>query len=116
MLFFTFPSIVPENLLDPSVIPLSSSEIRVQWFEPRSPNGEISLYVVSIQYPDKSVEEIANSSSVGSYTVLDLSPFTSYGFFVRVCNTAGCASSNAVFNVTFESGKCIKNVALLLWF
>ena len=99
--------IVPESLIDPIVIPVSSNELQVQWSEPATPNGIILLYQIFIRYLNNSQDDVVNSTSIGNYTESGLSPFTSYGFFVMVCNTAGCASSNIVYNTTLESGKYI---------
>ena len=106
VIIINYFSIVPEDLFDPIVTPISSSELNVQWTEPAKSNGVITLYQIFIQYNNSSTNSVTNSTSIGSHVVVGLSPFTSYGFYVQVCNTAGCTSSSIAVNTTLESGMC----------
>lgn len=97
-------TVAPESLVDPIVSPVSSNELEIEWHEPASPNGVITLYRIFLRYPNDSSENLVNDTSEGDYIVSGLSSFTSYGFFIQVCNVAGCSTSDTVYNTTLESG------------
>lgn len=45
------------------------------------------------------------SNATGEYTVTGLNPFTEYQFYVVVCTSVGCGTSEIVSATTFENGK-----------
>lgn len=86
--FRTVPDL-PEGVDPPVLVVSGATEVAVSWSPPRLANGEISSYML---YQDNRVV----FAGVGfSYTAINLDPFTTYSFFVEVCNQAGCASSIA---------------------
>ena len=86
-----------EGIDPPVLVVLGPTEIRVTWTEPARPNGDISSYVL---YMDDS----AVFSRIGfQYTATSLTPFTTYAFYIEVCNQAGCASSITVTATTAQA-------------
>lgn len=97
----------PDGIVDPEVLVISSSEIRIVWESPVTPNGNITEYQLFLRYSNGSNVSLINSTQTGSYVVSGLAPFTQYGFYMLVCNGAGCRSSNIVAQTTLESGKFV---------
>ena len=97
---------VPEDIADPTLSVLSSSEIQITWKAPLTPNGVITEYKVFLLYPQSGISiSLINNTETGSYVAMELTPYTLYSFYLLVCNSAGCSSSNIVQNTTLESGK-----------
>lgn len=100
-----FPT-VPEDIVDPTLSVLSSSEIQITWKVPLTPNGVITEYKVFLLYPQSGMSiSLINHTETGSYVATGLTPYTLYSFYLLVCNSAGCSSSNIVQKTTLESGK-----------
>ena len=94
--FRTVPDLA-EGIEPPMLEVLGATQIRVTWTPPALPNGVISNYIL---YQN----DIAVFTAIGfTHTALNLSPFTSYSFYVEVCNQAGCASSVTVTAVTDQA-------------
>ena len=97
---------VPEDIVDPTLSVLSSSEIQITWKVPLTPNGVITEYKVFLLYPQSGMSiSLINHTETGSYVATGLTPYTLYSFYLLVCNSAGCSSSNIVQKTTLESGK-----------
>ena len=94
--FRTVPDLA-EDIEPPVLVVRGATEIAVTWSPPGRPNGEISAYML---YMD---DEVVFTSLTLSYVATNLVPFTSYMFFVEVCNQAGCASSIAVSATTEQA-------------
>lgn len=94
--FRTVPDLA-EGIRPPILDVLSPSEISVMWSEPDRVNGEISAYRLYME------NEVVLIGLQFSYQAINLDPFTSYSFFVEVCNQAGCASSITVFAQTQQA-------------
>lgn len=86
----------PEGILPPALTPLSSTAIAVLWAAPSSPNGVIQQYIL---YQDGVV---VFQGLAFSFTVQDLTPFTSYSFQLSVCTTT-CGDSAVVSAQTLEA-------------
>ena len=87
--FRTVPDLA-EGIQPPTLTVRGAREIAVGWSAPESPNGEISNYRLFMN------NSLIFEGIRFSYTADNLTPFTSYSFFVEVCNQAGCASSITV--------------------
>ena len=87
-----------EGIRSPTLTVRGSTEIFVNWSEPESPNGVISAYRL---YRDGVV--VFTTDVQFSFASTNLQPFTTYTFFVEVCNQAGCSSSIAVSGRTEEA-------------
>ena len=95
--YFRTVADLAEGIDPPTLEVLGSTQIRVTWTPPRLPNGVISSYIL---YQN----DIAVFTAIGfTHTTTNLSPFTSYSFYVEVCNQAGCASSVTVTAVTNQA-------------
>jgi len=94
--FQTVPDLA-EGILPPSLTVLGSRSIHARWSPPTMPNGDINAYKLFVN------NDIAFSGLNFSYEVMSLLPFTSYSFFVEVCNQAGCASSTTVSVTTDQA-------------
>ena len=88
--FRTVPDLA-EGISPPVLEVRGPTEISVSWSAPDSPNGEISAYRL---FMDDRV--VFTSVNQFAYSATGLTPFTTYEFFVEVCNQAGCASSISV--------------------
>ena len=101
------PLTVPEGVLSPAVTALSSSQLRVEWFEPLFPNGLILNYSLLLLSPaeDEGARLLTSSPSPGQLEVASLRPFTLYSFLLEVCTTVGCNSSQPGSGTTLESGE-----------
>ena len=94
--FRTVPDLA-EGIDPPTLEVRGPTEIHIMWSPPARPNGVISSYIL---YQN----DIAVFTGIGfAHTAINLSPFTSYSFYVEVCNQAGCASSVTVMAVTDQA-------------
>lgn len=90
----------------PTLTPLSSSAIRVNWTEPAQPNGVITCYGVYQTSLDGSQRTLVFiSSEIGSYDAEGLEPFTEYSFLIEACTVEGCSESDPASQTTLESGE-----------
>lgn len=90
----------------PEVTAVSSTSLQVDWTEPATPNGVITIYSIFNTTGEGDVDSLlTNSLSPGSIILSGLEPFTEYGFVVRVCTDAGCNTSEVGSGRTGESGK-----------
>ncbi|KAK3721655.1 hypothetical protein QZH41_003679 [Actinostola sp. cb2023] len=80
---------VPEGFGTPSLFDKSSTEIRVSWNPPTTPNGQIVIYKI---YANGNL--LANaSSSTSQVTLTNLLPYTVYNIRVEVCTVYACTKS-----------------------
>lgn len=99
--FFT----VPEEVLEPVLSAVSSSEVQIDWNTPQFPNGIIVSYTLYRITVGGGEMLVASFSEVGSYTVGGLEPFTEYVFLVEACTSVGCNRSDVNSVITLESGE-----------
>ena len=99
----TSPSIVirtqadiPSGVSIPKTLVLNSTAIYLEWTEPETDNGVISAYKLFVD------DEEEFSGLQFNHTVTNLQPYTTYSFYIQVCNQAGCASSKSASNTTEE--------------
>ena len=94
--FRTVPDLA-EGIDAPVLEVLSATMIRITWSRPVFPNGAITSYIL---YQNNN----AVFTGIGfSHTATNLSPFTSYSYYVEICNQAGCASSVTIMAVTNQA-------------
>lgn len=88
----------PPTFVDaPALFVESATTIRVSWLKPVQSNGRITNYNL---YQNNS---IINSTLDTVFTVEDLSPYTTYEYFVEVCTNGGCTASEAASSTTMQS-------------
>lgn len=98
---------IPVGIPRPSLTAVSSSEIRVSWNDPTTPNGVITEYRV-----------VRNGSVIRStldrlYIDTNLIPFTNYAYSIMVCTIAGCGNGLAAIVRTMEAAPSGVNSPLL---
>ena len=99
----------PEDVIAPSLTPLSSSSIIVNWTTPAKPNGVITRYNVTMKLADvgdaiyKSILPSNNLGESKSKVVSNLKPFTNYSFRIEACTRIGCAFSSPSSVATLEA-------------
>ena len=104
--FYNLLLIAPENVTIPELIAISATKFQVNFTPPGTPNGVITAYLIFLQNLESGVNvSLANYSQPGMYTVTGLTPFTQYGVYISVCNSAGCSFSQISLVTTFEAGK-----------
>ena len=103
---------VPSSVQPPALVAESSSQLRVTWSLPLTPNGDIVLYTVfrverdgSSSSSNGSEIPVASSPSPGTTLVTGLLPFTEYFFLLEACTALGCARSPLSSVTTLESGQ-----------
>ena len=96
----------PEDVVLPSLTPLSSSSIMVNWTTPAKPNGVITRYNVTMKLDGGVYQSILPVNNLGeskSIIVSNLKAFTNYTFRVEACTKIGCAFSAPASVLTFEA-------------
>jgi len=87
----------PSGMQPPELTPESTSSVLVEWEKPLNENGVIQNYTIVVEGKnEKDKQELEFGSSTFSFKVLGLRSYTSYDFHVKVCSSAGCASSESV--------------------
>ena len=102
-----FPFPVPSSVQPPALVAESSTQIRVSWSLPLSPNGAIVRYTVfRVGGQDSTGEvQVASAPTPGSALVGGLLPFVEYFFVLEACTALGCARSQPSSTFTLESGQ-----------
>ena len=99
----------PEDVIPPSLIPLSSTSILVNWITPAKPNGVITRYNVTMKLEDEKdsiYQSILPPNNLGEskfQIVSNMKPFTNYTFRVEACTKIGCAFSAPASRMTLEA-------------
>lgn len=96
---------VPEGVLVPVLMALSSTEIQISWSQPQFPNGVIQRYGLYGVSNNMEMMLIASFNGVASYIVDGLQPFTEYSFLIEACTSVGCNRSEVTSTLTLESGE-----------
>ena len=95
--------LVPAAVRPLDLVAISATSIRITWFAPDEPNGNITLYRIIMVNPR---EEVLTFSAVtGTTIVTGLSAFTSYLILLEVCTEVGCTNSTITTVTTLEIGK-----------
>ncbi|XP_075719450.1 usherin [Rhinoderma darwinii] len=90
---------VPENISPPVIVTVNSTALLLSWASPKKPNGEIKEY--QIHQVGKGIIYVS-SSGKKQFTVSDLQPYTKYTFFLTVCTSVGCNSSEMASGYTSQ--------------
>ena len=85
---------IPEGLAPPNLTVINSTAILAVWTQPIKDNGQIFNYTLSVN------QMMFFMGLQFDYTIVDLTPFTSYSVFIQACNLAGCASSTTAMAET----------------
>ena len=73
----------------------------VQWEPPSSPEGIITLYMVT--YDGMTVDTSSNDTN---YTITGLEPYANYSITIVACTSNGCGNqTDVVIGTTAEEGK-----------
>ncbi|XP_052001042.1 usherin [Xyrauchen texanus] len=86
----------PEEVPAPSILSLSPHSLNVSWTPPLKPNGVISSYGLWMD------GMLVQNSSLMSFKLGDLSPWSLHSFRVQACTAQGCALGPLVENRTLE--------------
>ena len=93
---------LPEMVSDPIISNVEARSLVVSWQEPGRPNSIITEYVL-YQVLDNGNTTVLVQDLVLSHSLTDLTPFTTYSFFVDTCNSIGCTSSATVADTTLQA-------------
>ncbi|XP_068088985.1 usherin isoform X3 [Hyperolius riggenbachi] len=91
---------VPENVAAPTVTTVNSTALHLSWAEPRRPNGVIKEY--QIHQKNKGLIHVS-ATGRKQCTVTGLEPHTQYMFFLAVCTSVGCSSSDVSVGRTSQA-------------
>ncbi len=80
----------------------TSTSVTVQWLEPDIPNGEITMYTVSIS--DTDAINQSNSTTETEVVIEGLTPFTTYTVLVYGFTSAGRGDPEVTMFDTEEAG------------
>ncbi|KAH9519521.1 Usherin [Bulinus truncatus] len=89
----------PSGLAAPTVTPISSTSIKVDWAPPSTPNGAIVNYTVYLG----NTKVYTGAPTQLTYTIPGLDYFTQYSFSVEACTNRGCQISPPSQGVTLEA-------------
>ncbi|KAL5008917.1 hypothetical protein ScPMuIL_014498, partial [Solemya velum] len=89
----------PEGMDRPVIAIINESTLRISWFAPKIPNGEVTGYII---YVNNDVIP-TNVTIPSSYVLTGLKPFTVYAIQIEVCTTYDCTQSPAVLATTAEA-------------
>ncbi|XP_069811529.1 usherin [Dendropsophus ebraccatus] len=91
---------VPENIPPPVIVTVNSTALHLSWTAPKKPNGKIREY--RIHQAGKGIIYVS-SAGKKQYTVSGLQPYTKYLFFLAVCTSVGCNSSEMASGYTSQA-------------
>ena len=93
---------VPEMVSQPTFLEVQARSLVITWEEPGRRNGIITQYV--LYEVDDGGNITVLSDGLERMVALDnLTPFTTYSFYVDTCNGAGCTSSPTVSETTLQA-------------
>jgi len=112
---------IPQNVRQPHVVRTSSTLVELVWSPPETPNGRISMYVVSVFAAN---EPTVRYNTTATRILADgLVPFTSYNFSLSAVNGAGAATGQVIVvntasdvpsGVTPPSGRALNETSAAL--
>ncbi|XP_039192169.1 usherin isoform X7 [Crotalus tigris] len=91
---------IPENVLPPTIIPLSATALHLSWVAPKKPNGLIREY--HIHQIGKGLIYTGPADQM-KHTVTDLQPYENYDFTLTACTFAGCTTSQTTAGRTLQA-------------
>jgi len=94
---------VPAAVRPLDLVAISATSIRITWFAPNEPNGNVTLYNIIMVNPREEI--VTFSAMTGTTIVTGLSVFTSYSILLEVCTEVGCTNSTITTVTTLEIGK-----------
>ena len=92
----------PEMVSMPYFLDVQSRSLTITWEEPGQPNGIVTQYIL-FQIIDSENSTVLSADLTQSYSLTDLTPFTTYSFYVDTCNSAGCTRSITVSVTTLQA-------------
>ena len=93
---------VPDMVSQPYFLNVQARSLIVAWNEPGQRNGIITQYTL-YQVIDGENSTVLSNDLTMSYSLTELTPFTTYSFYVDTCNSAGCTSSVTVSVTTRQA-------------
>ena len=100
----TLPDAAPENVPAPQISSVAANSLTVTALPPLTPNGVVTEY--RLYRNGTRIDTLSNpdlQTSLFTFQVSGLLPFTRYDFYIEVCTVGGCGQSNAVSQVTAEA-------------
>ena len=96
------PESTPEGIAPPTIVPVSSTQLRVSWQAPSQPNGVITNYSLIYNQPNSDIFTKPVQLALTS-TLEGLKPYTVYEVRVQACTVKGCGSGNKATLRTLEA-------------
>ncbi len=95
----TFGQLLPEGIFPLTIIKLNESCVRVDWMQPRSPNGRSLNYKIFrnstlIINQNSSVTFLSNYVNFVYFDLNDFEPNQNYSYQMTACNEIGCSSGS----------------------
>lgn len=84
------PEAIPDRVLPPNIINITSTSVTLEILRPLIPNGVITMYRIIVNDITLTVR-----GDTVSYTVTNLIPFTNYTFYIEACTAMGCRQSES---------------------
>ncbi|XP_044147224.1 usherin [Bufo gargarizans] len=91
---------VPETISTPVIVTVNSTALHLSWTAPKKPNGKIREY--QLHQAGKGIIYVSRTGKK-QYTVSGLHPYTKYMFFLTVCTSVGCNSSEMASGYTLQA-------------
>ena len=95
------PETIPEGVLPPIIVNVTSTSVTLEILSPLTPNGVIIMYYVIRN--NITIATLIPDGNRLFYTVSNLRPYTSYTFYVQTCTAVGCRQSGPTHVTTQES-------------
>jgi len=95
------PETIPEGVLPPTILNIISTSVTLNISSPLIPNGVITMY--HIIRNNVTLTTLTPSGGLLFYTISNLSPFTTYTFYVQACTGVGCQQSKPLTVTTLQS-------------
>ena len=93
---------VPDIVGEPIFLEVQARSLVVSWEEPGQRNGIITQYIL-YQVLDTENTTILSDDLDQMFSLTDLTPFTTYSFYVETCNSAGCTPSATIGVTTLQA-------------
>ena len=93
---------LPEGVAAPAITELQARSLSLLWQTPDQPNGIITDYILYLLHENGSATVLFQGLDL-SFSLDGLTPFSSYSFFVEVCNSIGCSTSAEASTTTLQA-------------
>eukprot|EP00118_Oscarella_pearsei_P005184 m.23504 g.23504 ORF g.23504 m.23504 type:complete len:5054 (+) comp28492_c0_seq1:2267-17428(+) len=100
----------PGGVSPPILSVISATNLIATWSQPAMPNGVITKF----ELVDVATRVVLFSGLRRSFSILGLSPFTTYRFSIRACTTIGCTDSSPTSAATLEAAPSFQPAPVLL--